>query len=187
MLVHRETKGRFRKRVVLKWGLSNGGLRPLSAIRVLSIVHFCGLFGPLFKRNFRCKMSTIVGNRGQLCTSTLSPYLLSPLPILVQASKRHLNMNFLVQLHREIKGRFRKRVVLANVPCSGFRSGGTWERTLVPVFVPGEHPNVPSFRLSFRGNIRRNHPFVNHPFFNPRLVRFKHARVETTPLMIHVH
>ena len=39
--------------------------------------------------------------------------------------------------HWEIKGRFRKRVVLANVP---------------------------SFRFSFLGNIRRNHPFGNHPF-----------------------
>ena len=79
--------------------------------------------------------------------------------------------------HWEIKGRFRKR-------------GGFGERTLVPVFVPGEHPpkppfwkppfcqhqkgllgdkravskrvvlaNVPSFRFSFWGNIRRNHPF----------------------------
>ena len=59
--------------------------------------------------------------------------------------------------HREIKGRFRKRVVLANVPSfrssfrgsmrtyprSGFRSRGTSERTLVPVFVPGEHPPKP--------------------------------------------
>ena len=41
----------------------------------------------------------------------------------------------------EIKGRFRKRVVLANVP---------------------------SFRFSFRGNIRRNHPFGNHPFVNTK-------------------
>ena len=41
--------------------------------------------------------------------------------------------------HWEIRGRFRKRVVLANVP---------------------------SFRFSFRGNIRRNHPFGNHPFVN---------------------
>ena len=71
------------------------------------------------------------------------------------------------------KGRFRKRVVLANVPSfrfsfrgnmrtyprsgfsfrrnirmyprSGFRSGGTSECTLVPVFVPGEHPPKPPF------------------------------------------
>ena len=56
--------------------------------------------------------------------------------------------------HWEIKGRFRKRVVLANVPSfqfsfrgnmrtyprSGICSGGTSECTLVPVFVPGEHP-----------------------------------------------
>ena len=43
--------------------------------------------------------------------------------------------------HWEIEGRFRKRVVLANVP---------------------------SFRFSFRGNIRRNHPFGNHPFVNTK-------------------
>ena len=63
-----------------KWGLSNGGLRPLSAIWAQSstIVHFCGLFGPFSKGNFRHKMTTIVGNRGQLWTSTLSPHLLSP-------------------------------------------------------------------------------------------------------------
>ena len=63
-----------------KWGLSNGGLRPLSAICAQSsiIVHFCGLFGPLSKGNFRRKMTTIVGNRGQLWTSALSPHLESP-------------------------------------------------------------------------------------------------------------
>ena len=48
-------------------------------------------------------------------------------------------------------------------PRSGFRFGGTCERTLVPVFVPGEHPNVPSFRFSFRGNICQNHPFGKPP------------------------
>ena len=32
--------------------------------------------------------------------------------------------------------------------------GSFGECALVPVFVPGEHPNVPSFRFSFRGNIR---------------------------------
>ena len=53
-------------------------------------------------------------------------------------------------------------------PRSSFRFGGTCERTLAPVFVPGEHQNVPSFRFSFRGNIRQNHPFGNLPF-NPRL------------------
>ena len=52
-------------------------------------------------------------------------------------------------------------------PRSGFRSGGTCERTLVPVFIPGEHPNVPSFRLVFRGNIRQNHPFGKPPFCQP--------------------
>ena len=61
--------------------------------------------------------------------------------------------------HWEIKGRFRKRVVLANLPSSrfsfrvnmptyprfGFRSGGTSECALVPGFVPGEHPPKPPF------------------------------------------
>ena len=61
--------------------------------------------------------------------------------------------------HWEIKGRFRKRVVLASVPLfqfsfwgnmrtyphSGFCSGGTSECTLVPVRVPGEHPPKPPF------------------------------------------
>ena len=70
----------------LHGGSQNGGLRPLSAIRTQSstIVHFYGPFrplspfGPLSKRNFRRKMTTIVGNRVQLWTSTLSPHLLSP-------------------------------------------------------------------------------------------------------------
>ena len=36
--------------------------------------------------------------------------------------------------------------------------------TLVPVFVPGEHANVPSFRFLVPGNIHQNHSFGNHPF-----------------------
>ena len=63
-----------------KWGLSNGGLRPLSAISTQSstIMHFCGLFWPAFCGELSSQMRTIVGNRGQLWTSTLSPHLLSP-------------------------------------------------------------------------------------------------------------
>ena len=63
------------------------------------------------------------------------------------------------KIERGQKGRFRKRVVLANVPSfrfsfpgnmrtyprSGCRSGGTSECTLVPVFVPGEHLPKPPF------------------------------------------
>ena len=61
-------------------GLSNAGLRPLSAICAQSstIVHFYGPFGALSKGNFRRKMTTIVGNCGQLWTRTLSPLLPSP-------------------------------------------------------------------------------------------------------------
>ena len=33
------------------------------------------------------------------------------------------------------------------------QKGGFGERALVPVFVPGEHADVPSFLFSFRGNI----------------------------------
>ena len=38
------------------------------------------------------------------------------------------------------KGGFIKGWFWRMCPRSGFRSGGTCERTLVPVFVPGEHP-----------------------------------------------
>ena len=94
---------------------------------------------------------------------------------------------FLTLNHWEIKGRFRKRVVLANVPSFRFSFRGNIRRN----HPFGNHPfvntkkghweikravskrvvlaNVPSFRFSFRGNIRRNHPFGNHPFANPRL------------------
>ena len=37
-----------------KWGLSNGGLRPLSAI-CTTIVHFCGLLGPFPRGTFVAK------------------------------------------------------------------------------------------------------------------------------------
>ena len=78
----------------------------------------------------------------------------------------HLGVS--MKFHRETKGRFRKRVVLANVPSFPVsRSGGTCECTLVPVFVPGEHPNVPSFRFLSRGNIRQNPPFGKPPFCQP--------------------
>ena len=70
----------FVREVVLgksEWGLSNGSLWPLSAICAQSstIVPFvCGLWGPISKGNSHHKMTTIVGNRGQLWTSTLSPH-----------------------------------------------------------------------------------------------------------------
>ena len=64
----------------VKWGLSNGGLRPLSAIcaQLSAILHICGLLSPLFDGSFRCKMTTIVGKRGQLWISTLSPFAKPP-------------------------------------------------------------------------------------------------------------
>ena len=89
--------------------------------------------------------------------------------------------------HWEIKGRFRKRVVLANVPSFRFSFRGNIRRN----HPFGNHPfvnpqkghweikgrfrkrvvlaNVPSFRFSFWGNIRQNHPFGNHPFANYRV------------------
>ena len=68
-------------------------------------------------------------------------------------------------------------------PRSGVRSEGTCERTLVPVFVLGEHPNVPSFRFSFRGNIRQDHPFGNHPLSSsdPWLVTEKNGTLICVP------
>ena len=55
-------------------------------------------------------------------------------------------------------------------PRSGFRSGGTCEFTLVPVFVLGEHPTVPSFQFSLRGNTRQNHPFGKPRFCEPAII-----------------
>ena len=48
------------------------------------------------------------------------------------------------------------------------RSGGTCERTLVLVFVPGEHANRPPFRCSFREhpNVPSEHP-PKPPFCKP--------------------
>ena len=96
--------------------------------------------------------------------------------------------------HGEIKGRFRKRVVLANVPSFRFSFRGNIRRNHPFGNHPfgnhpfGNHPfgslgdkravskrvvlaNVPLFRFSFRGNIRQNHPFGNHPFANPRYLQ----------------
>ena len=94
------------------------------------------------------------------------------------------------RIHWEIKGRFRKRVVLANVPSFRFSFRGNIRRN----HPFGNHPlvntkkghweikgrfrkrvvlaNVPSFRFSSRGNIRQNHPFGNHPLVNPRRMWF---------------
>ena len=106
---------------------------------------------------------------------------------------------FPVFVHWEIKGRFRKRVVLANVPSFRFSFRGNIRRN----HPFGNHPfvnhqkgslgdkravskrvvlaNVPSFRFSFRGNIRRNHPFGNHLFANPRFVfrKAQHSSSQT--------
>ena len=64
-------------------------------------------------------------------------------------------------IREERKGRVRNTVVLANVPSFRF-------------FLPGEHANVPTFRFSFRRNIRmypcsssssfRGEISQNHPF-----------------------
>ena len=94
-----------------------------------------------------------------------------------------------LNFHWEIKGRFRKRVVLANVPSFRFSFRGNIRRNHPFGNHPSANPrkgslgdkravskravlaNVPSFRFSFRGNIRRNHPFGNNPFGNPRNFR----------------
>ena len=95
-----------------------------------------------------------------------------------------------LQSHWEIKGRFRKRAVLANVPSFRFSFRGNIRRNhpfqVLGTTLLGSHQkgslgdkravskravlaNVPSFRFSFRGNIRRTHPFGNHPFSRPAL------------------
>ena len=62
-----------------KSGPSDMGLMPLSVVSAEScaIAHICDLFVHKCERNFRCKMTTIIGNRGQLRTGTLSPHVQS--------------------------------------------------------------------------------------------------------------
>ena len=72
----------------LKWGVSGAFLFVYVLFALLSnlrtfvcnckLCTFMAFLGTLFKENFRHKMTTIVGNRGQWWTSTLSPHLLSP-------------------------------------------------------------------------------------------------------------
>ena len=60
----------------LKWGLK------ATLCNLRTIVHNCALLWafrrPFLRGFFRHKMMTIVGNRGQLWTSALSPHLQSP-------------------------------------------------------------------------------------------------------------
>ena len=59
-----------------KWGLKATHSQQFTHHR-LQLCTFVAFWG-LSEGNFRHKMTTIVGNRGQLWTSTLSPHLLSP-------------------------------------------------------------------------------------------------------------
>ena len=77
-----------------------------------------------------------------------------------EEKRKRRNARQIVKFHREIKGRFRKRVVLANVPSFRFSfrvSMRTYPRS---GFRSGEHSNVPSFRLSFRGQKIKRFPVL---------------------------
>ena len=95
-------------------------------------------FGPLFTGNFRCKMPTIVDNRGQLWTSTLSPRLLSP----------HLDFpdSFCANFFENPSGHGRPRPKsLTSAPKSGISCGPVMVRNFL---TPGQ----PGVRI---GNVRR--------------------------------
>ena len=53
-------------------------------------------------------------------------------------------------------------------PRPGFRSRRTCECILVPVFVPGEHPNVPRSGFRSGGTSAKTTLLENHPFVNPQ-------------------
>ena len=59
-------------------------------------------------------------------------------------------------------------------PRSSFRCGGVCKCTLVPVFVPGEHPNVPSFRFRSGGTSAKP-PFWKITLCQP-LTRVKQSK-----------
>ena len=77
--------------------------------------------------------------------------------------------------------RYFSKVLGSGVNWTLLKKGGFGECALVPVFAPREHANVPSFRFSFRGNIRmyprsgfrsggtsaKTTLLEDHPFANP--------------------
>ena len=74
-------------------------------------------------------------------------------------------------------------------PRSGFRSGGTCERTLVPVFVPGEHANIPSFRFFVPGEHPPKPPFwkttlLSTPDFEGPLLQVLILSSLTIPVLV---
>ena len=65
-------------------------------------------------------------------------------------------------------------------PRSGFRSGGTCERTLVPAFVLGNIRIYP--RSGFRSTLE-NHPFVNPPDIWARMEGLQRLATQCLPLV----
>ena len=61
---------------------------------------------------------------------------------------------FLIHTEKEDQGVFHHPRLTERLKGGFVIKGGFGECILVPVFVPGEHANVPSFPFSFRGNIR---------------------------------
>ena len=105
-------------------------------------------------RSFGARRLQDKGRRVAKLRSVWPEFLSTPNPESAQFGNFTNTNASRIKSHREMKGRFRKRV-------------GFGECALVPVFVPGKHANVPSFRFSFRGNICQKHLFGNHPFRFP--------------------
>ena len=105
-------------------------------------------------------------NIGKFCPLSLSLFSLVRNSSIYLSCWVHLRCMFSPIITRRQKGGFVKGWFWHMCPRSGFFSGGTCKCTLVPVFVPGEHANVPSF-WSFRGNICQNHPLGKPPFREP--------------------
>ena len=74
----------------------------------------------------------------------------------------------------ETKGRFRKRVVLANVPSFRFLVPGTSACTLVPVLTPGNIRMYPRSSFWYREHPPKP-PFRKPPFCEPPKVVGQHA------------
>ena len=100
-------------------------------------------FVPLSKGNFRRKMTTIAGNRGQLWTSTLRPHLLSPsLRISDHLSARkfvtHKHIfcaNFVLQTCHPKRDHF-LNLFRGFARQGGFQKGGFGRCSAVPKFPP---------------------------------------------------
>ena len=99
-----------------------------------TIVQFCGLVGPLPEGNFHRKMTTIVGNRGQLWTSAIvdkrlkHPFAKPPFRLSPRANLRNVGVRIAGPLSTQQRQRAHLPRRCANLKASPSSSWGFQQR-----------------------------------------------------------